>query len=499
MKAYLLDRDHDFDLAGELPRDSANLIADMELETLFDAMTRGDKYLAEIMPKVVLAGIEKPAAIRYRQEILHDCLDHPETVRTLYDLTVEAVDRERRNYFSFARSPSSILYRAVEVLEMFVEMLKKLRQVADIDAEKFTSAGFRTLFAMLQRELDDAYFAEIQAHLRQLRFRGGVLVSARLGQGNRGVAYTLRRALPRKQGLVERLLAQGPPSYSFTLHPRDENGLRALGELRDRGVNLVADALAQSTDHILSFFRMLRLELAFYVGCINLSEELAALGEPIAFPEPAEADERRHNFTGLYDVCLALTKKQRVVGNDVDADGKDLIIVTGANQGGKSTFLRSIGLAQTMMQCGMFVAAEAFAANVATGTFTHYKREEDTTMKSGKFDEELVRMSEIVDALTPNAMVLFNESFSATNEREGSEIGRQIVRALLEKRIKIVFVTHFYDLASGFWDQAMANALFLRADRQPDGSRSFKLALGEPLATSFGADLYRRLTTEKAA
>ena len=79
------------------------------------------------------------------------------------------------------------------------------------------------------------------------------------------------------------------------------------------------------------------------------------------------------------------------------AEDKDLVIITGANQGGKSTFLRSIGLAQLMMQCGMFVAAESFGSNICTCLFTHYKREEDPTMRSGKLDEELGRMSSIVD------------------------------------------------------------------------------------------------------
>ncbi|EGD50050.1 DNA mismatch repair protein MutS domain protein [Thermoanaerobacter ethanolicus JW 200] len=64
-------------------------------------------------------------------------------------------------------------------------------------------------------------------------------------------------------------------------------------------------------------------------------------------------------------------------------------------------------------------------------------------MKSGKLDEELSRMSDIVDNIKPNSMVLFNESFAATNEREGSEIARQIITALIEKRIKVFFVTHF--------------------------------------------------------
>src|SRR6266487_1354022 len=203
--------------------------------------------------------------------------------------------------------------------------------------------------------------------------------------------------------------------------------------------------------------------------------------------------ERRHAFTGLYDVALALTLEQGVVGNDVNADGKNLVIITGANQGGKSTFLRSIGLAQLMMQCGMFVPAESFSANLCNGLFTHYKREEDISMQSGKFDEELGRMSTIVDNITPNSMVLFNESFAATNEREGSEIARQIVDALLEKRIKVFYVTHLSEFARGFYDKGRDDAIFLRADRQLDGSRSFKLIEGEPLQTSYGVDVYNKI------
>jgi DNA mismatch repair ATPase MutS len=238
---------------------------------------------------------------------------------------------------------------------------------------------------------------------------------------------------------------------------------------------------------------MLRLELAFYIAGLNLYEQLAHMGAPTAFPRPLDSGERHHSSQGLYDVCLALTMKKKVVGNDLKADHKTLVIITGANQGGKSTFLRSIGLAQLMMQCGLFVPAESFCANLCDGLFTHYKREEDATMKSGKLDEELSRMSAIVDQLRPNSMVLFNESFAATNEREGSEIARQIVSALLERRLKVFYVTHLYEFARGFHDRKTENAVFLRAERQADGSRTFKIKEGEPLQTSYGEDLYHKI------
>ena len=146
-----------------------------------------------------------------------------------------------------------------------------------------------------------------------------------------------------------------------------------------------------------------------------------------------------------------------------------------------------------MMQCGMFAPAESFCANICDGLFTHYKREEDVTMSSGKLDEELSRMNDIVDNVRANSMLLFNESFAATNEREGSEIAGQIISALLEKRIKIFFVTHQFEFAHGFYDKKMENAIFLRAERQADGGRTFKIIKGAPLETSYGEDLYNSI------
>jgi hypothetical protein len=125
--------------------------------------------------------------------------------------------------------------------------------------------------------------------------------------------------------------------------------------------------------------------------------------------------------------------------------------------------------------------------------FTHYKREEDETMESGKLDEELSRMSQIADHITPNCLLLCNESFASTNEREGSEIARQVVTALLEAGVKVLFVTHMFDLASGFHRQGRDRALFLRAERGADAARPFTISEGEPLPTSYGEDSYRKI------
>lgn len=496
MKVFLMYKDRDFN-PKELtfPMNEQSLTQDLELNTLFHAMSLDDGFLFDIVQKAVLSDDDTDLdTIQYRQDILKDCLKNPSVIRAMYQIPIEAIQNKRNHWLGISGiSPRGILNSAVAMLQMFVSLLKKLKDITDEYADDFESEGFKRFFAMIKKELDDEYFDTFQNYLQELKFRDGVLISAELGRGNEGTGHILRKSLDKNQSWMERVFSQQSPVYSFNIHPRDDYGARALSEFMDKGINQVANVLAQSAEHINNFFNVLRAELAFYMGSLNLYEQLVQTENPICFPLAADYTERRHSFDGLYDVCLALTKKQKVVGVTVNADAKDLVLITGANQGGKSTFLRSIGLAQLMMQCGLFVPAEAFRANLCRGLFTHYKRKEDATMKSGKLDEELGRISQIADQITANSLILFNESFAATNEREGSEIARQITSALLEKNIKVFFVTHLYEFAHGFYEQQLENAIFLRADRRTDGKRTFKIVEGKPLQTSYGEDVYDKV------
>ncbi len=474
------------------PMPHEDLAEDLELGTVWSAMAAGDPFLFEAARRCVLSSIPDPEVIVYRQRALVDCLEHPEVIRELYALALHALENERTvGWLWRGAGVSPILHRSVQVLTRQVGVFRRLRDISGRHRHGFRSEAFLRFFAMVDEEMSDDYLARVEGHLDELKFARGLLESATLGPGLKGRGYIVRR--PPHRGWSERLPFRRRGQGSFQVHPRDESGARALEDLRARGLNGVADAVAQSADHVRSFFTMLRLELAFYLGCVNLHTQLAAKGEPVCFPVPLDGERPSVDTQGLYDVSLSLHVRDRLVGNDLAADGKSLVVITGANQGGKSTLLRAVGLAQLMMQSGMFVGARTFSADVRTQVHTHFAREEDPGMHGGKLDEELRRMSEIARTITPGALLVCNESFSSTNEREGSEIARQVVRAMLERGIKVVFVTHMYDLAHGLRAEGLETALFLRAERGTDGRRTFRLREGEPLPTSYGADSYRRI------
>jgi len=496
MKAFLMYPDRDFDTERKLPANEPDLSSDLELDILLRAMADDDKFLYEVARQGLHSGLVSVADITYRQQVLADCVAQPGVIRDLYDVAVAAIIAEKKVLgWIFRDSPDTLTNRSQQVLEIYVDIFRRLRNIADVNAASFRSDGFTRFFAMIAAELDEDYFAEMEAHLSELAFRRGTLISAGLGKGLKGRAYVLRRHP--EQTWRDRIPGVNRSGYSFTIAERDETGMRTLSDLTSRGLNGTANALAQSADHIKDFFQMLRAEIGFYLGCLNLRDRLMAKGEPVCFPDPADLvtdrlEQARLSARGLYDASLSLSLSTgaRAVGSDVDADGRQLIMITGANQGGKSTFLRSVGLAQLMMQAGMFVAAESFAASVSAGIFTHFKREEDAAMEKGKLDEELARMSVITGQIRPGCLLLGNESFASTNEREGSEIARQVIRALNEAGVRIVFVTHMYDLASRYYAEHDPGTLFLRAERRADGHRTFRLMPGEPLPTSYGEDLY---------
>lgn len=492
MKVNLMHPDAAFDAYAELPPKADELITDLELQTLLDVMAGDDPLIEQVARTALLRGLTDPELIAYRQAALTDALAQPQAIRTLYGIATAALHDERQQWGLSYASAHSILARSLTVIELFVKRLRQLRQVGEQFGSGFHSQAFTDLFATLERECPESYFDEIAEVTGLLQDKRGTLAAVRLGSSNRGYDYLLLQALP--QRWLDRVGVLHRHRASFQISDRDEAGARAVAELADRSLDPAANATAQAVQHVVGFMHSLQAELAFYVGCLNLHDELETLGLPTCMPVACEPYRQELTATDLYDVCLALHSREPVVTNDVDAPGAALLLVTGTNRGGKSTFLRSVGLAQLMLQAGMFAGASAFTANVRNGVFTHFKRAEDPSMHVGKLAEELERMHDIVKLIGPESMLLCNESFASTNEREGSEISRQLISALIDSGVKVLFVTHLYELAHGFYEQQRPDIAFLRAaPPSANGEPTFKLAPGEPEPTSHGLVAYERV------
>ena len=460
---------------------------DLELDTILKAVAGKDDFILEALTDALFSPLPAPELVAYRHEVLHDTVDHPEEIRALYDLCL-ATDRRRLGSMGTLNwmnnyDLNATFNGAMESLSVLTEALRRLRKMAEAYEDRFRSRGFRALFRMLREELTDDYLEEVKRQVAELHYPDSFLVSARLGNCLQGVDYVLLKK-SRKQTLE---LAVAP---SYLPDEKDEPG-KDIAARQARAVNGVTNALAQSAVYLYDFFDRLRSELAFYIGCLILIEGMDSKQMPMCFPTVKTADSEERAWENLYDISLVVVKRASVTGNELRADHKRIYLVTGANQGGKSTFLRSLGQAQLMAQCGMPVGASLFTAPLRKAVYSHFKREEDRWMKSGKLDEELVRMRKITDYIRPGDLVLFNESFSSTSEREGSEMLRQVTQALADSGVEVFSVTHLHTYASAFRDREEVQ--FLRAQRRSDGERTYRIVPGDPLETAYGEDLYKEI------
>ena len=150
-----------------------------------------------------------------------------------------------------------------------------------------------------------------------------------------------------------------------------------------------------------------------------------------------------------------------------------------------------------MMQCGLPVTAQSYKSGIFPRIFVHFTRREDSEMNSGRLDEELKRMSGIIDNIGDGSLILLNESFATTTEKEGAIIAYDIIRALKEAGVRILTVTHLHSFAKRVYDETRddpeAGVEFLCAERREDGTRTFHMVQGAPDFTSFGLDLYEKI------
>lgn len=191
-------------------------------------------------------------------------------------------------------------------------------------------------------------------------------------------------------------------------------------------------------------------ELQFYIACLQTGQFLRRKGLSFSIPTITERKEVR--VKAGYDLSLAMSKQHAglpVVPNDFDMEsGERLFVITGPNQGGKTTFLRAVGQILHLASIGCPVPCESAELYVFDRLFTHFPAEEQSGMDTGRLKEELIRLKDILDQATKDSVVLFNELFSTTATHDALAMGSETMRMLDRRGTACLYVTHLVELAS---------------------------------------------------
>jgi len=498
MKPFLLSERYEDNQQRKIPNEN-ELIEDLNLQIIFNAMAQEDTFLFNTARSAVLNSLTDIDTIIYRQNVLKDCLNNRSVIKKIYNTA--ATTLEEAAYYKqytqphYAKVISSTVkvMNSVGLLEILVAKLEELCSLTRQAEKKFQSKGMDIFSNQQATYLTDEFFVRVKQRIEELKSiseGGNIVIGSGIGNGMKGTGHILRRITGNSQRANSgRKLWRNSVNNVIPLD--NISVANSAREIEDAGLIHILRLINYFNNGIISFFEALRYEIGFYVGCMNLYSVLSEISTDVSFPVPDKIDERNLVFEGLFDLSMSVSRKERLVSNDLKAIDKKLFVITGANQGGKSTFLRSIGIAQILMQCGLFVPAAFYRANVCDNIFTHFTREEDTNMNSGKLDEELQRMNDIVNNITGNSLLLMNEPFTTTTERDATRIAMDIIAALFENNVKILLVTHLFELSNFIYNQKLKKAIFLRAERDENGSRSYCIKMGEPLETSYGEDLFK--------
>ncbi len=480
----------DAPLGEQTPR-AKDLIRDLKLDILLGVMSGGDKSVYDACAAVLTNPLTDAHSIQMRNLVVRDAVKNGEAFESLWTETRGTLERMQK-YVEYVKpkydkviSNSNKIVNETEIARIFIQGLHKLKSLLSRHRCNFKADGLLHLCDAVQDTLSDEYLSSIQSRIEELlalRQGCGVWISGRIGDGLKQADVVLNRVMGPEKKTRLSFAARGAviPLNSITL-------IQNAQEITEKALAPVLATITGFNRAVQRFLEKLEFQMKFFVGCIRLHQRLASLDVPVCYPEFVEG---RHEAALLVDAGLALKEENVPAGNDLCFSKKRQVLITGPNQGGKTTFLRSVGLAQLLAQCGMFITAKQYLCPVYTGIFTHFPNGEDSRMQMGLLEVELRKLSGLVDDLRPGALLLMNESFQTTTPGDAKRLAGEIVPALMESQVLVIFVTHLYGYAMDVYEHSSSDTLFLKAQRSRDGSNTYRMLEGPPFKSAYGLTLF---------
>ncbi len=497
---------------------------DLALDVLVRALDTTGRH-ARFVRQTLMQLVTDPAVIAYRQAVVADLAAQASLRARLRALLPRLSELARPRSAAWAQdSPLLLVPPRLTDLELYVACVTDLHtalQTVELQAE-----GWQRLRDHLARRRDDPAFTALEAELPALRAQldeiKSVTIGVNLDGDLRPVGATLvaihRESWSGPRTLTHRLLGRAAPATMpgvTTLRsiaersPQTDPLARDLEKLLAEAVQPVAGALERFARIEARPLAALEPEFAFLLGAIDLAERLTAQGLPVCLPA---IDDSRHHLHDSYNPCLALQLDMNgegavagaIVRNAIDFEPGRIVVLTGPNRGGKTTYLRAVGINQILFQSGIFVAAAAARMMPADAILTHFPPAEGTEPGGGRLDDEARRVREIFMRATPASLLLFNEPLTSTGEHEAHLLARDILRALRLLDARTVYVTHLHALATelpALNTEPGATIVSWVAGIDDDERRTFEIRPGAPQHSSHAALIARQhgITYEQLA
>ena len=492
--------------------------------------------------------------IHYRQDVFEDLLKHARLAARFREL-LPAFDALARYQYPPLEDETilhEVIWRTGE-LEVLVDCVRGLHEIfAEIDGD-IHSAGLRTLHENVDNIFQDVGYQnlvkELPSFLAKLRSSVSITIGVNLDRYLQPYEATLLAVNKERftgASLLNKLFGKSDKReweglaalHSVDDHKGEKRGssdyavtnvhfnpkptmlplFRDLAGVLEKVCKPILKSLSAYGQVNSRFLINLRKDLIFYLGAIELNERMKSCGLPMCRPEIVAMSERVYEVEENYNINLALhlsdfnrqtNLEEKIVGNDVELGEKGrIMILTGPNQGGKTTYLQAIGLTHILAQAGLHVPGIKARISPVDSIYTHYPVEEQLESGTGRFGDEAKRLNDIFSQATRHSLILLNESLSGTNIGEALYLAQDVVRILCMMATRAIFATHMHELAeraellngetSGDSQVISMVASLIHESSFQDGlddetvKYTYKVVPGPPMGRSYAKELARR-------